>query len=70
MNENERENKRTDEFRTGGLTQAELDAWWQAMLDEGAARNVRPHDYNPIRRFQQEMDDEIQRQDRAFRRQR
>jgi hypothetical protein len=44
--------------------QAALDRWWQFRLDERAARNARPGDYDPIRRFQQEMDAEQERQDR------
>jgi hypothetical protein len=48
--------------------QAALDRWWQMQLDLRAALKVRPHDYNPIKRFQEEMDDEIERRDQAYRR--
>jgi hypothetical protein len=38
--------------------QAALDRWWQMRLDERVARNARPAgDYDPIARFQREMDD-------------
>jgi hypothetical protein len=48
--------------------QAILDFWWQLQLDERAARNVRPGDYDPIARFDREMDEHVERQDRAYRR--
>jgi hypothetical protein len=49
--------------------QAILDFWWQMQLDERAARNApRPGDYDPVARFDQEMAEHVERQDRAFRR--
>jgi hypothetical protein len=49
--------------------QAILDFWWQLQLDERAARNApRPGDYDPIKRFDAEMDDNVEQHDRAFRR--
>jgi hypothetical protein len=37
--------------------QWQLDFWWQQRLDERAARNVRPSDYDPIARFMREQDE-------------
>jgi len=37
--------------------QRQLDFWWQMKLDERAARNVRPSDYDPIARFMREQDE-------------
>jgi hypothetical protein len=49
--------------------QAALDRWWQLRLDARAARNVpRPGDYDPVARFDREMDELVERQDRVHHR--
>ena len=48
--------------------QAALDRWWQMRLDKRVATNARPGDYDPIARFDHEMDELVERQDRAYRR--
>jgi hypothetical protein len=48
--------------------QAALDRWWQMRLDARGATNARQGDYDPVARFDAEMDDNVEQHDRAYRR--